>query len=47
VTPPELFTAANESAWDAGFMLSQANVWIAVYEWETSTTMILLQTTPR
>lgn len=33
ITPPELFAAANDAAWDAGLMLSQANVWQAVYEW--------------
>ena len=33
VTPPELFEAANDLAWDAGLMLSQADVWTAVYQW--------------
>jgi hypothetical protein len=33
ITPPELFAAANDTAWDAGLMLSQADVWQAVYEW--------------
>jgi hypothetical protein len=33
VTAPELFTAANDSAWGAGLKLSQADVWIAVYDW--------------
>jgi hypothetical protein len=33
ITPPELFAAANDAAWDAGLMLSQADVWEAVYEW--------------
>jgi hypothetical protein len=32
-TPPELFAATNDAAWDAGLMLSQADVWQAVYEW--------------
>ena len=32
-TPPELFAAANDAAWDAGQMLSQSDVWTAVYEW--------------
>src|SRR5690349_21479251 len=32
-TPPSLFEAANAAAWDAGLMLSQADVWQAVYEW--------------
>ena len=32
-TPPELFEAANDAAWDAVQMLSQSAVWTAVYEW--------------
>jgi hypothetical protein len=33
VTPPEPVAAANDSAWDAGLMLSQGDVWMAVYQW--------------
>jgi hypothetical protein len=29
----ELFTVANDVAWDQGLMLSQADLWEAVYEW--------------
>lgn len=32
-TPPELFEAAKDAAWDAGLMFSDADVWMAVYEW--------------
>jgi len=34
VTPPELFAAANDAAWDLGYMLSSADVWTAVYAWK-------------
>jgi hypothetical protein len=33
ITAPELFAATNDAAWDVGLMLSQADVWQAVYEW--------------
>lgn len=33
VTAPELFEQANDAAWAAGYMLSQGDVWQAVYEW--------------
>lgn len=32
-TPPELFGAANDAAWNGGVILSQSDVWSAVYEW--------------
>lgn len=32
VTPPDLFKAANDVAWDMGLMLSATDVWKAVYE---------------
>lgn len=32
-TPPQLFAAANDAAWDAGLMLSGSDVWMAVYDW--------------
>ena len=33
VTPPDLFTAANDAAWESGLMLTKTDVWVAVYEW--------------
>jgi len=33
-TPPDLFGAANDAAWEAGLMLSQSDVRVAVYEWD-------------
>ncbi len=32
VTPPDLFNAANDVAWESGLLLSQTDVWAAVYE---------------
>jgi hypothetical protein len=31
VSPPELFTATNDAAWDLGYMLSSVDAWTAVY----------------
>lgn len=31
VTPPELFAATNDAAWDLGCMLIAVDVWTAVY----------------
>lgn len=33
VTPPDLFNAANDAAWESGLMLSQSDLWVAVYAW--------------
>lgn len=32
-TPPQLFQAATDAAWDAGLLLTNSDVWGAVYEW--------------
>lgn len=32
-TLSQLFTAANDAAWDSGLMLSKSDVWQAVFEW--------------
>lgn len=33
VTACDLFKAANDAAWESGAMLSQNDMWVAVYEW--------------
>lgn len=33
VTPPDLFKAANDVALESGLMLSQTDLWVAVYAW--------------
>jgi hypothetical protein len=33
LTPPDLFQRARDAAWDEGLMLSDSNVWVALYAW--------------